>query len=94
VAIAKGCGASRSSAEGGQTGLDVAKEDKVEFEGEVIEALPNAMFRVKLDNDHIVLGHVAGKMRRFRIRILPGDRVRCELSPYDLDRARIVYRHR
>jgi translation initiation factor IF-1 len=72
----------------------VAKEDKVEFEGEVIEALPNAMFRVKLDNDHIVLGHVAGKMRRFRIRILPGDRVRCELSPYDLDRARIVYRHR
>src|SRR5207248_3624189 len=49
----------------------VAKEDKVEFEGEVIEALPNAMFRVKLDNDHVVLGHVAGKMRRFRIRILP-----------------------
>jgi translation initiation factor IF-1 len=73
---------------------EVAKEDKVEFEGEVIEALPNAMFRVKLDNDHVVLGHVAGKMRRFRIRILPGDRVRCELSPYDLDRARIVYRHR
>ncbi len=72
----------------------LAKEDKVEFEGEVIEALPNAMFRVKLDNDHVVLGHVAGKMRRFRIRILPGDRVRCELSPYDLDRARIVYRHR
>src|SRR4029077_2898789 len=63
--------------------LQLAKEDKVEFEGEVIEALPNAMFRVKLDNDHIVLGHVAGKMRRFRIRILPGDRVRCELSPYD-----------
>src|ERR1700716_3059576 len=75
-------------------GFGVAKEDKVEFEGEVIEALPNAMFRVKLDNDHVVLGHVAGKMRRFRIRILPGDRVRCELSPYDLDRARIVYRHR
>ena len=72
----------------------MAKEDKVEFEGEGIEALPNAMFRVKLDNDHVVLGHVAGKMRRFRIRILPGDRVRCELSPYDLDRARIVYRHR
>jgi translation initiation factor IF-1 len=52
------------------------------------------MFRVRLDNDHTVLGHVAGKMRRFRIRILPGDRVRVELSPYDLDRARIVYRHR
>jgi len=73
---------------------DMPKEEKVEFEGEVIEALPNAMFRVKLDNDHVVLGHVAGKMRRFRIRILPGDRVRVELSPYDLDRARIVYRHR
>src|SRR5947199_273392 len=72
----------------------VAKEEKVEFEGEVVEALPNAMFRVQLDNGHTVLGHVAGKMRRFRIRILPGDRVRVELSPYDLDRARIVYRHR
>ena len=59
----------------------MAKEEKVEFEGEVVEALPNAMFRVKLDNDHMVLGHVAGKMRRFRIRILPGDRVRVELSP-------------
>jgi len=72
----------------------VAKEDKVEFEGEVVEALPNAMFRVKLENGHLVLGHVAGKMRRFRIRILPGDTVRVELSPYDLDRARIVYRQR
>src|SRR6476620_10380011 len=72
----------------------MAKEEKVEFEGEVVEALPNAMFRVKLDNDHLVLGHVAGKMRRFRIRILPGDRVRVELSPYDLDRGRIIYRHR
>jgi translation initiation factor IF-1 len=72
----------------------LAKEEKVEFEGEVVEALPNAMFRVQLDNGHNVLGHVAGKMRRFRIRILPGDRVRVELSPYDLDRARIVYRHR
>src|SRR5205807_3738548 len=71
------------------------KEEKVELEGEVIEALPNAMFRVKLDDmDRTVLGHVAGKLRRFRIRILPGDRVRVELSPYDLDRARIVYRHR
>jgi translation initiation factor IF-1 len=74
---------------------NMPKEEKVELEGEVIEALPNAMFRVKLDNmDRTVLGHVAGKMRRFRIRILPGDRVRVELSPYDLDRARIVYRHR
>ena len=72
----------------------MAKEDKVEFEGEVIEALPNAMFRVKLDNDHVVLGHVAGKMRRFRIRILPGDRVKLELSPYDLTRGRITYRQK
>ena len=72
----------------------MAKEELLSFEGTVVELLPNATFRVKLDNDHIVLGHVAGKMRRFRIRILPGDRVRCELSPYDLDRARIVYRHR
>jgi translation initiation factor IF-1 len=70
------------------------KEDTVEFEGEVLEALPNAMFRIKLDNGHEVLGHVAGKMRRFRIRILPGDRVRVELSPYDLTRARIVFRER
>jgi translation initiation factor IF-1 len=72
----------------------MAKEDKVEMEGEILEALPNAMFKVRLDNDHEVLGHVAGKMRRFRIRILPGDRVRVELSPYDLSRARIVYRHK
>ena len=64
------------------------------MEGEVLEAFPSGMFRVQLDNGHNVLGHVAGKMRRYRIRILPGDRVRCELSPYDLDRARIVYRHR
>ena len=72
----------------------LAEGAKVEFEGEVVEALPNAMFRVQLDNGHEVLGHVAGKMRRFRIRILPGDRVRVEVSPYDLNRARIVYRHR
>ena len=70
------------------------KKDAIEVEGEVVLPLPNAMFKVKLDNDHEVLGHVAGKMRRFRIRILPGDRVRVELSPYDLNRARIVYRHR
>jgi translation initiation factor IF-1 len=72
----------------------MTKEEKVEFEGEVMEALPNAMFTVKLDNGHQVLGHVAGKMRRFRIRILPGDRVRVEVSPYDLDRARIIFRYR
>ena len=72
----------------------MAQEDKVEFEGEVTEALPNTMFRVQLDNGHEVLGHIAGKMRRFRIRILPGDRVRVEVSPYDLSRGRIVSRHR
>ncbi len=72
----------------------MAKEEKVEFEGEVVEALPNAMFRVQLDNGHEVLGHVAGKMRRFRIRMNPGDRVRIELSAYDLTRGRIVSRPR
>src|SRR3954463_13158925 len=70
----------------------MAVEEKVEFEGEITEALPNLMFRVKLDNGHEVLGHLAGKMRRFRIRVLPGDRVRVELSPYDLTRGRITYR--
>jgi translation initiation factor IF-1 len=70
----------------------MAVEQKVEFEGEVTEALPNLLFRVKLDNDHEVLAHLAGKMRRFRIRVNPGDRVRVEVSPYDLNRGRIVYR--
>jgi translation initiation factor IF-1 len=70
----------------------MAVEQKVEFEGEVSEALPNLLFRVKLDNDHEVLAHLAGKMRRFRIRVNPGDRVRVEVSPYDLNRGRIVYR--
>ena len=72
----------------------MAKEEKVEFEGEVVEALPNAMFRVELDNGHNVLGHVAGKMRRYRIRINPGDRITVQLSPYDLTRGRITYRFR
>ena len=68
------------------------KEDAIEFEGEVIEALPNTMFRVKLENDHEVLAHISGKMRMNYIRILPGDRVKVELSPYDLKRGRITYR--
>ena len=67
-------------------------EEKVEFEGEVVEALPNLQFRVVLDNGHEVLAYLRGKMRRFRIRVLPGDRVRVEVSPYDLTRARLVYR--
>ena len=70
----------------------MAKEEPIEVEGEVIEALPNAMFRVKLDNGHVVLAHISGKMRMHYIRILPGDRVTVELSPYDLSRGRITYR--
>ena len=72
----------------------VSKEEKIEMEGEILEALPNTMFKVKLDNDHEVLGHISGKMRRHYIRILPGDRVKIELSPYDLDRGRITYRYK
>ena len=64
----------------------------IEVEGVVVEALPNAMFKVKLENDHIVLAHVSGKMRMNFIRILPGDRVTLELTPYDLNRGRITYR--
>jgi translation initiation factor IF-1 len=71
-----------------------AGEEKVELEGEVLEALRGGQFRVALDNGHETLGYAAGKMRRFRIRILPGDRIRVELSPYDLTRGRIVYRYR
>jgi translation initiation factor IF-1 len=70
------------------------KEEAIEVEGSVIEPLPNAMFRVKLDNGHIVLAHISGKMRKFYIRILPGDRVTVELSPYDLTRGRITYREK
>jgi translation initiation factor IF-1 len=72
--------------------VQMAVEEKVELEGEVIEALKNLNFRVELENGHVVLAHLAGKMRRFRIRVLPGDRVRVEVSPYDLNRGRIVYR--
>lgn len=72
----------------------MAKEEAIEVEGEVVEPLPNAMFRVKLDNGHIVLAHISGKMRKFYIRILPGDRVTVELSPYDLSRGRITYREK
>jgi translation initiation factor IF-1 len=71
-----------------------AKEEKIELEGEITESLRGAMFRVALDNGHDTVGYLSGKMRRYRIRILPGDRVRVELSPYDLARGRITYRHR
>ncbi len=68
------------------------KEEKIEVEGTVIEPLPNAFFKVELDNGHQVLAHVSGKMRMHYIRILPGDRVIVELTPYDLSRGRIIYR--
>ena len=72
----------------------MAKEETIEVEGEVTEALPNTMFRVQLDNGQSVLGYISGKMRRYYIKILPGDRVKVELSPYDLTRGRITYRYR
>jgi len=72
----------------------MSKDDVIELEGTVIEPLPNAMFRVELANGHKVLAHVSGKIRMNFIRILPGDRVTVELSPYDLTRGRIVYRFR
>jgi len=72
----------------------LAKEDVIEVEGTVTEALPNTQFRVELENEHNVLAHISGKMRMNYIRILPGDRVKVELSPYDLSRGRITYRFR
>lgn len=72
----------------------MAKEEKVEMEGTVVEALPATQFRVELDNGHEVLAYLSGKMRRYYIRILLGDRVRVELSPYDLSRGRITYRYK
>lgn len=72
----------------------MAKQEGVTVEGTVVEALPNAMFRVKLDNDHLVLAHISGKMRMYFIKILPGDKVTVELSPYDLTRGRITYRYK
>ena len=68
------------------------KEEAIEVEGTVVETLPNAMFRVKLQNNHVVLSHISGKMRKYFIRILPGDKVKLELSPYDLTKGRITYR--
>lgn len=70
----------------------MVKEGTIEMQGEIVETLPNATFRVKLENGHIVLGHISGKMRMHYIRILPGDKVTVELTPYDLTRARIVFR--
>ena len=70
----------------------MAKEETIQMQGEIVETLPNAMFSVKLENGHIVLGHISGKMRMHYIRILPGDKVTVELTPYDLTKARITFR--
>ena len=72
----------------------MAKEKPIEVDGEIQETLPNATFRVRLDNDHVILAHVSGKMRMHYIKILPGDTVNLELSPYDLSRGRITYRYK
>ncbi|MCY0869608.1 MAG: translation initiation factor IF-1 [Firmicutes bacterium] len=72
----------------------MSKEDVIEVEGKVIEPLPNAMFRIELENGHKILAHVSGKIRMNYIKILPGDRVTVELSPYDLTRGRITYRYK
>lgn len=68
--------------------------DKIEIEGKILEALPNAMFKVEIPGGKVVLGHISGKMRMFHIRILPGDKVKMELSPYDLTKGRIIYREK
>ena len=70
----------------------MAKEDLIEFSGTVVEVLPNAMFRVKLENEHDILAHTSGRMRKNRIRVLAGDKVTVEMTPYDLTRGRITYR--
>ena len=72
----------------------MAKQDAIELEGTVVEPLPNAMFKVELENGHQILAHISGKMRMHYIKILPGDKVTVELSPYDLDRGRITYRYK
>ena len=72
----------------------MSKEDLIEFDGQVLELLPNAMFRVKLENDHLILAHTSGKMRKNRIRILTGDRVRVEMTPYDLTKGRVIFRYK
>ena len=72
----------------------MAKDDTITADGVVVESLPNAMFRVKLENGHVVLAHVSGKMRMYFIRIVPGDKVTVELSPYDLERGRIIRREK
>ena len=71
----------------------MSKDEQIEMTGKVIETLPNTMFRVELENGHIVTAHISGKMRNFYIRLLPGDKIKLEMSPYDLTKARITYRY-
>jgi len=93
VRVGRGRGpGSRNGGEGVTEGM--SKQKGIAVEGTVVEALPNAMFRVELENKHVILAHVSGKMRMHFIRILPGDRVAVELSPYDLTRGRITYRYK
>ncbi len=87
-------GNAMAKAKNKEKAASTAKEEGIQVEGTVIEPLPNAMFRVELDNGHRVLAHISGKMRMHYIRILPGDRVLIELSPYDLTRGRVVYRYK
>lgn len=72
----------------------MAKEEQIEMEGTVVDTLPNTMFRVELENNHVVLAHISGKMRKNYIRILKGDKVTVEMTPYDLSKARIIFRHK
>lgn len=72
----------------------MAKEELIEFEGKVLELLPNAMFRIELENGHLILGHTSGRMRKNRIRVLVGDRVTVEMTPYDLTKGRVIHRHK
>jgi translation initiation factor IF-1 len=78
--------------EGREKVANMAKEDVIQMPGEIVETLPSATFRVKLENGHVILGHISGKMRMHYIRILPGDKVTVELTPYDLTRGRIIFR--
>ncbi len=80
--------------DGGSARAFMSKEDHIEMEGTVIDTLPNTMFRVELENGHVITAHISGRMRKHYIRILTGDRVKVELTPYDLSKGRIVYRGR
>jgi len=94
VGLSRACVLRSSFNEQRESVIAKSKEDAIVLEGTIVESLPNAMFRVELENGHSVLGHISGKMRRHYIRILPGDKVQVELTPYDLTRGRITYRYK